>query len=149
MHQNTACMQAKWLLWCLSLSDPMDHSPPGVSVHGILQARILEWVAMPSSKGSSWRRDWTHVSSVSCIGRWVLYHQCHLEGGIFVRNFFIHSAHITEYILFFKIKQRTRQRSFMVSRNLNYFGEPELVLTQLIALGSLSFICSRCYWHQT
>ena len=41
---------------------------------GILQARILEWVAMPSSRGSSQPRDWTHVSQVSCIGRQVLYH---------------------------------------------------------------------------
>ena len=38
---------------CLTLWDPMDCSPPGSSVHGILQARILEWVAMPPSRGSS------------------------------------------------------------------------------------------------
>ena len=38
---------------CLNLGDPMDCSPPGSSVHGILQARTLEWVAMPSSRGSS------------------------------------------------------------------------------------------------
>ena len=47
---------------CLILSDPMDCSPPGSSVHGILQARILEWVAIPSSRGSSWPRDQTQVS---------------------------------------------------------------------------------------
>ena len=40
---------------------------------GILQARILEWVAMPSFKGSSRPRDQTQVSYASCIGRWVLY----------------------------------------------------------------------------
>ena len=40
----------------------------GSSVHGILQARILEWVAISSSRGSSPARDWTHVSQVSCIG---------------------------------------------------------------------------------
>ena len=45
---------------------------------GILQARILGWVAMHSSRGSSQPRDQTRVSSVSCIGRWVLYHQWHL-----------------------------------------------------------------------
>ena len=45
-------------------------SPPGFSVHGILQARKLEWVAISSSRGSSWPRDWTHVS---CIGRQILY----------------------------------------------------------------------------
>jgi len=51
-------------------------SLPGSSVHGILQARILEWVA--SSRGSSQPRDWTCVSSVSCIVWQVLYHKCHL-----------------------------------------------------------------------
>ena len=49
------------------LCDPMDCSPPGSSVHGILQARILEWVAIPSSRGSSWPRDQTHISWLSCI----------------------------------------------------------------------------------
>ena len=44
---------------CPTLCDPMDYSLPGSSVHRILQARILEWVAMPSSKGSSWLRDGT------------------------------------------------------------------------------------------
>ena len=62
------------------LCDPMDCSPPGSSIHGILQARILEWVAMPSSTGSSQSRDCTWDSYVSCIGRRVLYHQRHLEG---------------------------------------------------------------------
>ena len=45
----------------------MDCSPTGFSAHGILQARILEWVAMPSSRGSSQLRDQTRVSYVSCI----------------------------------------------------------------------------------
>ena len=53
---------------CPTLCNPMDCSPPGSSVHGILQARILEWVAMPSSRGSSQSRDRTWVSYVSCIG---------------------------------------------------------------------------------
>ena len=47
---------------CLTLCNPMDCSPPGSSVHGILQARILEWVAMSFSRGSSWPRDQTQVS---------------------------------------------------------------------------------------
>ena len=58
------CVQ---LQLCPTLRDPMDCNLWGFSVHGILQARILEWVAMPSSKGSSWPRNWTHVSCVSCI----------------------------------------------------------------------------------
>jgi len=47
---------------CLTLYNPMDCSPPGSSVHGILQARILEWVAIPFSRGSSQPRDRTQVS---------------------------------------------------------------------------------------
>ena len=53
---------------CLTLCNPMDCSLPGSSVHGILQARILEWVAIPSSRGSSQLRDWTQVSCV--LGRY-------------------------------------------------------------------------------
>ena len=49
---------------CPTLCDPMDCSPPGSSVHGLLQARTLEWVAMPSSRGSSRPRDRTHVFPV-------------------------------------------------------------------------------------
>ena len=49
---------------CQSLCDSMDYRPPGSSVHGILQARILEWVAIPFSRGSSQPRDWTQVSCI-------------------------------------------------------------------------------------
>ena len=62
----------------LTLCNPVDYSPPGSSVHGILQARTLQWVAMPSSKGSSQSRDRSCISKVSCFGRWVLYHSHHL-----------------------------------------------------------------------
>ena len=62
---------AKSIQSCPILWDPRDCSLPGPSVHGILQARILEWVAVPSSRGSSQPRDHTHFSYVSCIGRWV------------------------------------------------------------------------------
>ena len=51
------CVLAKLLQSFLTLCDPMDCSPPGSSVHGILQPRILEWVAMPSSRASSQPRD--------------------------------------------------------------------------------------------
>ena len=50
---------------CLTLCDPMDCSPPGSSVHGILQARILEWVAIPFSRESSQPRDRTQVSHIA------------------------------------------------------------------------------------
>ena len=55
-----------------TLCGPMDCSPPGSSVHGIRQARMLVWVAMPSSRGSSQPRGRTCISFISCIGRQVL-----------------------------------------------------------------------------
>ena len=64
------CMYANLLQLCLTLCDPMGCSPPGSSVHGIIQRRILEWAAVPSSRGSSRPRVWTCISCFSCIGRW-------------------------------------------------------------------------------
>ena len=61
------CVCAKLLQLCPTLFDPMDCSPPGSSLHGILQETILEWVAMPSSKGTSQSRDRTCVSRSSCV----------------------------------------------------------------------------------
>ena len=52
---------------CLTLCDPMNHNSPDSSVHGIFPARILEWVAIPFSRGSSQPRDRTHISRGSCI----------------------------------------------------------------------------------
>ena len=59
------CLRAKSLQSCPTLCDPMDCHPPGSSVHGILQTRKLEWVAMPSSRGSSQPRDQTQVSRIT------------------------------------------------------------------------------------
>ena len=56
---------------CLTLCDPMNCSPPDSCVHGISQARVLEWIAISFFRGSSWPRDWTQVS---CIDRQILYH---------------------------------------------------------------------------
>ena len=50
---------------CLTLCDPMYYSPPGSPVHGILQARILEWVVIPFSRGFSQPRDLTQVSCIA------------------------------------------------------------------------------------
>ena len=63
---NMMCMLSCVQPFC----DLMDCSQAGSSVHGIFQARILDWVAVSSSRGSSQPRDGTHVS---CIGRWILY----------------------------------------------------------------------------
>ena len=69
---------AKSLQSCPTLCDPMDCSPPGSSVRGILQARTLEWALVSSSRGSSRPGDRTLVCCISCLGRQVLYHWCHL-----------------------------------------------------------------------
>ena len=53
--------------WCPTVWDPMVCSPPGSSLHGILQVRLLEWVAISSSRGSSQSMDWTCISYVPCI----------------------------------------------------------------------------------
>ena len=61
------CTRAQFFQSCLTLCDPMDCTPLGSSVHGILQAIILEWVAMTSSRGSFQPRDQTHISCTSCL----------------------------------------------------------------------------------
>ena len=59
---NRVCMSHQS---CLTLCDPVGYSPPGSSVHGIFQARILEWVAIPFFKGSSQSRDQNQVSRIA------------------------------------------------------------------------------------
>ena len=64
-NMSPAWMSVKSLQWCRTLCDPVDYSLPGFSVHRIFQARILEWVAMPSSRGSSQLRDRTQSSHIA------------------------------------------------------------------------------------
>ena len=78
MSSMCVCVHAKLLQLCLIRCDPMDCSPPGSSVHGSLQARILEWVAMPSSRGSSRPRDWILSLMSPALAAGVLDHQHHL-----------------------------------------------------------------------
>ena len=66
--QIHVCAQS--LQSCPTQCVPMDCSPPGFSVHGILQVRILEWVVLPSSRWSSWPRDQTFIPSLSCVLNW-------------------------------------------------------------------------------
>ena len=74
------CFQLLSHVW---LCNPMDCNSPGCSVHRILQARILEWVAISSAKGSSWPRDWTRISCISYVVNSLplLHLGSHLEGG--------------------------------------------------------------------
>ena len=100
-------MHAKSLQLCPTLCNPMDYSLSGSSLHGILQARILELVALPYSRGSSLPRNRTGVSYVACTDRWVLYQQCHLgspHGYIHIYNIYI--WHSTFLIIGIKIDKK-------------------------------------------
>ena len=65
---RSLCVCIRSFKLCPTPGDPMDCSLPGSSVHGILQARILEWIAMPSSRGSSWPRNGTCIMSPAVAG---------------------------------------------------------------------------------
>ena len=65
LSSSLACMHTRSLQSCPTLCGPMDYSLPGSSVRRILQARILEWVAILFSRGSSRPRDWTQVSCIT------------------------------------------------------------------------------------
>ena len=87
-----------------TLCGPMGCSPPGSFVHGFSQAEILEQVAISYFRGSSWAKDWIHISWVSCIGRWVslplvppvkpvtlsVFFKCFLESQVNIRDHSIH-----------------------------------------------------------
>ena len=70
-HCKSTCA---WVLSHVRLCNPVDCSPPGSCVHGIFQARIQDWVAIFSSRGSSQPRGWTRVSCVFSTGRWIRNH---------------------------------------------------------------------------
>jgi len=59
------CVKVLFTQSCLTLCDPMDYSPPGSFFHGVLQAGILEWVAIPFSRQCSWPMDWTWISFIA------------------------------------------------------------------------------------
>ena len=67
------CVHATSLQSCLNFCNPMDHSPARSSVHGVLQARILEWAVLPSSRGSSPPSNKIHIS---CLLHWQVSSSC-------------------------------------------------------------------------
>ena len=111
-HTSLAGSLQSWPTLC----DPMGCGPLVSYVHGILQARILEWVAVSFSKGSLWPRDWTHTSYITCTGRWVLCHYCHLL-----------TYSYRAYVLFIFVLHSLASRRFFLkawwggSRELNFF----------------------------
>ena len=81
IHESAHSFRAGWVSvtcnqesWLIIMCDPRDYSPPGSSVHGILQARILKCVALPSSRWSSQLGDQTHDSCGSCVDSLFLSH---------------------------------------------------------------------------
>ena len=147
------CMLAQSLQSCLTLCSAMDCSLPGSSVHGILQARILGWVAMPSSRGSSQPTVRTHVSY---IGRCVPYLWCHLGSpsimGTLVSPIpqkLIHIAVGSMPSLF--------NRSSLITCNINFGGERQLrnilwgheirfiYIVPIICPVSLQILLLECY----
>ena len=76
---NLLCVCAKLLQSCPTLCDPMDCSPPGSSVYGILQAKIMEWVAMPFFRDLSNPGVEPTFFTSPVLERQVLHHQCHLR----------------------------------------------------------------------
>ena len=85
----------------MTLCDSMDCSPPGPSIHGTFQARILEWVAISYSRGSSRPRDQTHDSYVSCTGRQTLYHCASWE------------AHVQRFKILLKNQERDHKNQYL------------------------------------
>ena len=129
------------------LCDPINCSPPGFSVHGILQARILERVAMLPSRGSYRSRDWTRVSCISCIGRRVLYHNGHLGSPHRVRQCFPKHATYTPQahkIILLTIECFTSytfltfwyRYIFNTHQEINYPAEQRLTLMDVITTKS-------------
>ena len=87
----------------------MGCSPPGSSVHGISQARILERVAISSSRGSFWLRGWTCVSGISCFGRQILYHWATWEA----HNIGLGKFKNKTFFFFWKKKRRNKTKQKM------------------------------------
>ena len=133
-HWHYACMLSCIPLFC----DPMDCSLPGSSVHGIFQARILECIAMPFSRGSFQPRDWTWVSWIS---RQILYYWYHLSQSC---HYFIDSK--TNFLT--SMKLRCERQLSMSELNSDmffiYFGGTKNKSCDAI---SLTTTCRRnCPW---
>ena len=121
---------------CPILCDPMDCSPPGSTVHGIFQIRIMEWVAISSSRASSWTRDSTHISYVSCIGRWILYHWATWEAPFSHISYYRILSRVFSAILQFSSVQFSSVQSLS---HVRLFATPQTVACQ----ASLSITNSR------
>ena len=96
---------------CPTLCDPRDCSLPRTSVHGILQAKILDWVAISYSKGSCWPRNWTHIPYVSYIDSSFFNISITREAQLVSKFFvlFIHAPSVSEFLVHNKYSTNTNQ----------------------------------------
>ena len=111
---------------CLTLCNSLDYSPTGSSVHGILQARVLEWVAMPSSRGYSQPRDQTRVSFIA--GRFLTIwatREAHIQHKTSkfpaLRLTYLHFLHDTTVLIWTRPRQGWRRQSVHHSYRQNWF----------------------------
>ena len=140
---------AKLFQLCPALCHSMDCSPPGSSVLGISQSRILEWVAVSSSRGSSQPRYRTHISCVSCICMRVLYHQHHLGSPLMM---VVCSIYIERP--FPQRSPKTAGPRSSVKRNLFIFNSPHRTQDQTSFQNNLTLpptpeVLSRMYSKQS
>ena len=129
---GSLCMRAKLLQLCPTICDPVDYSPPGSSVHGIFQARILEWVAISFSRRSSRPRDQTQISCVPFMGRWIPSHYTTWE---------TLSPHIRNY------RQFTENICY-IPKELAFFSLPSFLSTCLVSSSSFFFFFLSFFPHR-
>ena len=117
---------------CLTLCNPMDYSLPGSSVHGMSQARILEWVAIPFSRGSSQPRGWTWVSCIAgwFFTIWASHGQRSLVGYSPWGHRVGHDWAILTFILFHRAHCKTEPLYSPFSRNFQMAFKSRLLLLQ-------------------
>ena len=104
---------------CPTFCNPMDYSLPGFSVHGILQARILEWVTIPFSRESSWPRDQTQVSCIA--GRLFLFMVWVTTKSLLV--WWEHTPSLVAAAFWFKIMAGMKACRLSVGRPCQFLGE--------------------------
>ena len=152
------CVHAKSLQSFPTLCDPMYNTLPGSSVHGILQARTLEWVGMPSSRGSSQPRDWTQVPCAGSTESELLDHQASsskkefLKSGMFIFKditlLHTHSLQYSMYIFYAMGNQKIHVTHLIVLFTLSWWSgtKPTLSLRsastkKTVTIRELKWLC--------
>ena len=115
----------------------MDCSPPGSSVHGILQARILQQAVISYSRGSSQLRHQTHISCIFCVGRQTLYHQHHL--GSPIPSSSVHNNNSLSLQAWFLEKWKLPYNAW---KSASLYSTESLVSLQRISSWSLPCVCA-------